>query len=106
MTDITPDVAQEIEATADYITVELDGTLLRVRPVGHWRPSYLRALRTADFDTWAALALHPEDVDVFMEIDATMDEIADFTTRAMSAAGEAPGKSPTPSRSSRTTRRR
>ncbi|MFI8084362.1 hypothetical protein ACIF6L_26610 [Kitasatospora sp. NPDC086009] len=106
MTDITPDVAQEIEATAEYVAVELDGEELRVRPVGKWRPSYIRALRAGDFDGWAALALHPDDVQTFIDVDATLDELGDFTARAMSATGEAPGKSPARSRSSRTTRKR
>ncbi|GAB7187149.1 hypothetical protein ATKI12_6980 [Kitasatospora sp. Ki12] len=106
MTDTTPATAQEIEATADYVAVDLDGETLRVLPVGRWRPSMLRALRTADFDAWASLALHPDDVSRFVELDATMDEIGDFTSRAMSAAGEAPGKSGARSQSSRTTRKR
>ncbi|MFD8315895.1 hypothetical protein [Kitasatospora purpeofusca] len=108
MTDstLTPADAQEIEATANYVSVELDGQALRVLPVGQWRPSFLRALRTADFDTWAALALHPEDVEVFVDLDATMDQIGDFTSRAMTAAGEAPGKSGARTKSSRSTRKR
>ncbi|MFJ9694944.1 hypothetical protein [Kitasatospora sp. NPDC101183] len=106
MTETTPAVAQEIEATADYVAVELTGESLRVLPVGRWRPSFLRALRVADFDTWAALALHPDDVATFLELDATMDELGAFTSRAMEAAGEAPGKSGARSRSSRTTRKR
>lgn len=106
MTETTPATAQEIEATADYVAVELDGETLRVLPVGQWRPSFLRALRVADFDTWATLALHPDDVSVFVDIDATMDELGSFTSRAMEAAGEAPGKSGARSQSSRTTRKR
>ncbi|MFD0276175.1 hypothetical protein ACFVHB_20040 [Kitasatospora sp. NPDC127111] len=105
-TTLTPVDAQEIEATGDYVAINLDGVPLRVLPVGQWRPSFLRALRTADFDGWAALALHPDDVATFVELDSTMDEIGDFTARAMSAAGEAPGKSGARSASSRTTRKR
>ncbi len=107
MTEITPAEAQENEATTTgYVTEELEGTDLRILPAGQWRPSFLRALRAGDFDTWASLALHPDDVDEFTAIDATFDALSGFTARAMSATGEAPGKSRTSSRSSRTTRKR
>ncbi|MFJ4768461.1 hypothetical protein ACIP88_04990 [Streptomyces uncialis] len=106
MTDITPAQAQEIEATEDYVTAPLDGVDLRVRPVGQWRPSYLRALRAGDYDTWATGALHPDDAVTFVEMDATFDSINTFTSAAMENSGEAPGKSGGPSRSSRSTRKR
>ncbi|OKI19310.1 hypothetical protein [Streptomyces sp. CB03911] len=107
MTDISPAEAQENEATSTgYVTAELEGVDLRILPAGQWRPSFLRALRAGDFDAWALLALHPEDVETFVELDATFDALSDFTTRAMSATGEAPGKSRSSSRSSRTTRKR
>ncbi|MGP3750893.1 hypothetical protein [Streptomyces sp. IBSNAI001] len=106
MTDITPAEAQEIEATEEYGTATLNGVDLRVKPVTKWRPSYLRALRQADYDGWAAGVLHEDDVAVFIELDATIDEINDFTAQAMESTGEAPGKSGGRTKSSRSTRKR
>ncbi|WP_406160986.1 hypothetical protein [Streptomyces canus] len=105
-TTVTPAEAQETEATANYSTATLDGVELRVKPVGQWRPSYIRALRLSDFDTWAAGVLHEDDVKTFIDTDATFDEINVFVQAAMESAGEAPGKSSARSRSSRTTRKR
>ncbi|MEV4971961.1 hypothetical protein [Streptomyces scopuliridis] len=106
MTDITPSEAQENEATETYTTASLVGVDLRVKPIGQWRPSHLRALRQADFDAWAAGALHADDVERFIELDATFDEIGEFTSAAMESAGEAPGKSGGRSTSRRSTRKR
>ncbi|WP_405927918.1 hypothetical protein OG554_03715 [Streptomyces griseus] len=106
MTDITPAEAQEIEATEEYGTATLCGTELRVKPVTEWRPSYLRALRQADYDTWAAGVLHEDDVATFVDLDATIAEITTFTSDAMESVGEAPGKSSGRAKSSRTTRKR
>lgn len=106
MSATTPAQAQENEATEAYGTAELCGVELRVKPVTSWRPSYLRALREADYDTWAAGVLHADDVETFIELDGTFDEISAFTASAMESAGETPGKSGAPSRSSKVTRRR
>lgn len=110
MTEMTPEQtpaeAQEQEATGAYGVASLAGTDLRVKPVGQWRPSYLRALREGDFDTWAAGALHEDDAKVFVDLDATFDEIGAFTTDAMAASGENPGKSSGRSGSRRSTRKR
>lgn len=106
MTDITPAEAQEIEATEEYGTATLCGTELRVKPVTEWRPSYLRALRQADYDTWAAGVLHEDDVATFVELDGTIAEITTFTSDAMESVGEAPGKSSGRAKSSRSTRKR
>lgn len=105
-TEITPAEAQETEATEEYVTASLDGKPLRVKTVEYWRPSYLRALRLGDYDTWAEGAMHPDDVDTFIEINATFKAINEFTSEAMSAAGEAPGKSGGPSPRSTRTRKR
>ncbi|MER7922179.1 hypothetical protein ABTY96_03410 [Streptomyces sp. NPDC096057] len=102
----TPAEAQETEATSEFVTAKLGDKTLRVKTVEHWRPSYLRALRQGDYDTWAEGALHPEDVDAFVDADATFKEINEFTSQAMSAAGEAPGKSGGPSTRSTRTRKR
>ncbi|WP_432158642.1 hypothetical protein [Streptomyces sp. bgisy153] len=107
MSETTAAEAQETEAMTDeYNSHDLTGVLLRVKPVSRWRPSYLRALRQGDFDGWAAGALHPDDAEKFVELDATFEEIGAFTTAIMEASGEAPGKSSARSRSSRTTRKR
>ncbi|MYY03061.1 MULTISPECIES: hypothetical protein [unclassified Streptomyces] len=106
MTDITSADAQENEANEEYATVPLDGVDLRIKPGNRWRPSYLRALRQGDYDTWAAGVLHEDDVTTFLELDPTFDEINEFTTAAMESTGEAPGKSSGRAKSSRTTRKR
>ncbi|WP_369147044.1 hypothetical protein [Streptomyces sp. R44] len=102
----TASQAQENEATETYAVATLDGVELRVKPINAWRPSYMRALRQSDFDTWAAGVLHGDDVETFIELDATFDEINEFVGAALEAIGEAPGKSGAPSKSSRTTRKR
>ncbi|MEW1551363.1 hypothetical protein [Streptomyces tsukubensis] len=104
--EITPDEAQEMEATDGYGVAPLCGSDLRVKSVNHWRPSYLRALRQGDYDTWAAGVLHEDDVQTFMDLDATFAEINDFTTAAMESVGENPGKSGARSASRKTTRKR
>ncbi|MFJ6636569.1 hypothetical protein ACIQMR_35175 [Streptomyces sp. NPDC091376] len=105
-TTTTPAEAQENEATDGYGTAKLLGKELRVKNVAQWRPSYLRALRLGDYDTWAAGALHEDDVQTFIDLDATFEEINEFTADAMNAAGETPGKSGGPSTSRRSTRKR
>ncbi|MGW6855800.1 hypothetical protein [Streptomyces xanthophaeus] len=106
MSATTPAQAQENEATQEYGTAVLCGSELRIKPVTAWRPSYLRALREADYDTWAAGVLHEDDVETFIDLDATFDEINEFTATAMESTGETPGKSGARSASSKTTRRR
>jgi len=103
---ITPAEAQETEATEEYVTAKLGEQSLRVKTVEHWRPSYLRALRLGDYDTWAEGALHPEDVAAFIDADATFREINEFTAAAMESAGEPVGKRSAQPRSSRSTRKR
>ncbi|MEV6684449.1 hypothetical protein AB0N28_03740 [Streptomyces sp. NPDC051130] len=106
MSATTPAQAQENEATEAYGTAELCGAELRIKPVTAWRPSYLRALREADYDTWAAGVLHEDDVQTFIDLDATFEEINEFTSEAMASTGETPGKSGRPSASSKNIRRR
>jgi hypothetical protein len=106
MTDTTAAQAQETEATEDYVPLDLNGTTYRVRPGSKWRPSYIRALRGGDFDTWAEGVLHPDDVDTWTEADYLFEDIGEFANRAMTASGEAPGKSSGPRTSSRNTRKK
>lgn len=103
----TPAEAQETEAAEEgYVTASLAGKTIRVKTVENWRPSYLRALRLGDYDTWAEGALHPDDVDAFIEADATFAEINEFTAAAMESAGEPVGKPSARSARSRSTRKR
>lgn len=102
----TPAEAQEIEAAGEYATAELCGVELRVKNSGKWRPSYLRALRQSDFDTWAAGVLHPDDVEKFIDLDATFEEIGAFVSEASQAAGEPVGKPSGRATSSTRTRKR
>ncbi|KDQ65759.1 hypothetical protein [Streptomyces sp. NTK 937] len=106
MTDITPADAQENEANEEYGTATLCGAELRIKPGNKWRPSYLRALRNGDYDAWAAGVLHEDDVQSFIDLDPTFDEINDFTSAAMESTGEAPGKSSGRAKSSKSTRKR
>ncbi|MFB7823879.1 hypothetical protein [Streptomyces hydrogenans] len=106
MSQTTPAQSQENEATETYGVAQLAGIDLRVKPGGQWRPSYLRALREGDYDTWAAGVLHAEDVQTFVDADATFDEINSFVTDAMASTGETPGKSGGSSGSSTRTRKR
>lgn len=102
----TPAESQEIEATDEYGTAELVGVTLRVKSINKWRPSYMRALRVTDFDTWAAGVLHEDDVQTFIDLDATFEEINSFVGEASQAAGEPVGKPRGRAASSRTTRKR
>jgi hypothetical protein len=106
MTDNTAAQTQETEATTEYTEEELNGETFRVKLATKWRPSYVRALRAGDFDTWSEGVIHPDDVDAWNSADPTFEEIGEFAARALSASGEAPGKSSVRSASSRSTRRK
>ena len=105
-TDVTPAEAQEIDALSDYVTVPLADEQLRVKSPSKWRPSYLRAMRQGDFDTWAEGVVHPDDLEAFIDADPTFEEINDFAAAAGNATGESLGKSPVRARSSRGSRRK
>lgn len=106
MTDITAAEAQELEATTDHVAAELNGHEIRVLLPTKWRMSCLRALRAGDVDTWAEGVIHADDLGDFVDADPTLEEVGEFAARAMSATGEAPGKSGRPSTSTRGTRRK
>ncbi|MEU3986183.1 hypothetical protein AB0F77_40010 [Streptomyces sp. NPDC026672] len=106
MSENTPAESQETEATEEYATATLADQELRVKTVGEWRPSYMRALRQSDFDTWAAGVLHPDDLDTFIDADATFTEINNFVAEAAEAAGEPVGKRSGRAASSTRTRKR
>ncbi|MGA4867561.1 hypothetical protein ACPB9J_33550 [Streptomyces lavendulocolor] len=98
--------AQEIEAEGHYVTAELDGEEIRIVPPGAWRQSWQKALAQGQFDFFAEQVIHPEDLDLYFDIDPTNDQFEEFVADAASRSGESLGKSRGPARSSRRTRRR
>ncbi|OKH91725.1 hypothetical protein AB852_28525 [Streptomyces uncialis] len=98
--------ALEVEAEGPYVTAPLCGEDLRIIPTGAWRQSWRRVLQAGNVDAFAACVMHPDDVELYEEIDPTNDEFGDFLAAAAERAGESEGKSRGPARSSRRTRRR
>ena len=98
--------AQEIEATDGYVTALLCGEELRVVPPGQWRQSQQRLLNMGQIDAFAEAVIHPDDIDLYFELDPTNEEIGEFVADAAQQAGESLGKSRGPAPSSRNTRRR
>jgi hypothetical protein len=105
---LTPSQAQEAEAVGDYVTVPVGDTGVEVRilPQGQWRMSHMRLLNTGDLEGWAECVIHEDDIDVFVDLDLTLDEFQDFSLAAAKASGDDMGKSRGRSRSSRSMRRR
>lgn len=104
--EVTAADAQEIEAEGHYVTAELCGEELRIIPPGAWRQSWHRLLNAGQFDDFANLVLHPDDVEMYFDIDPTNNEFSEFVTDAANQSGEGLGKSHGPAPSSRRTRRR
>jgi hypothetical protein len=98
--------AQEAEADSPYVTATLDGEELQVIPPGSWRQSWQRLLNAGQVDAFAEQVIHPDDLELFFEIDPTNAELGVFIEEASRQAGESLGKSRGPGRSSRRTRRR
>ncbi|MFB7605295.1 hypothetical protein [Streptomyces gardneri] len=98
--------AQVLEAEGHYITAELDGDELRIVPPGAWRQSWQTALAAGNFAFFAEQVIHPEDLDLYFEIDPTNDQFEEFVSEAARRSGESLGKSRGPAGSSRRTRRR
>jgi len=105
-TEATPAEAQEAEAEGQYITVELCGEDVQIVPPTAWRTSWQRLLNNGQIDAFAEKVFHPDDFELFLELDPTMEEWIDFTERASRMAGESLGNSRGPAQSSRRTRRR
>ena len=104
--DETPAAAeQRAEATGRHITVDLCGQDVRVVPAGAWRASTNRKIRIGDVDGFMEDILHPDDYDLYIELDPTSDDFTDFVAAAQKASG-GPGKSHGPRSSSRPTPRR
>lgn len=104
--EMTPAEAQEAEAEGHFITVELCGEEVQIVPPTAWRTSWQRLLNAGQIDAFAEKIFHPDDYEVFLDIDPTMQEWLDFTERAAEMAGESLGNSRGPAQSSRRTRRR
>lgn len=98
--------AQQIEAEGHYVTAMLADEEIRVVPPGAWRQSWQTALSNAQFTFFAEKVVHPDDLDLYWEIDPTNDEFEAFVSEAASRSGESLGKSRGPASSSRRTRRR
>lgn len=104
--DVSEAEAQEIEADGNYVTADLCGEELRIIPPGAWRQSWQRLLNAGQVDAFAEQVIHPDDFDLYMELDPTNTEFGDFVGEAAERAGESLGKSRGPAPSSRNTRRR
>lgn len=98
--------AQEVEAEGHYITAILCGEEVQVVPPTAWRASWQRLLRQGMIDEFAEKVFHPDDYELYVELDPTMQEWAEFTQDAGERSGESPGNSRGPATSPRRTRRR
>lgn len=101
-----PAVAQELEAGGHYVTADLCGEPVRIIPPGAWRQSWMRHLNEGRIDDFAGSVIHPDDMDLYDELDPTNDEFGEFVGEAATRSGESLGKSRGPAQSSRRTRRR
>jgi hypothetical protein len=101
-----PPDAQEIEAEGHFVTALMCGEELRIIPPGAWRMSWQRLLNAGQIDAFAELVMHPEDFDLFQELDPTVQEWTDFISDASRQGGESQGNSRGPAPSPRNTRRR
>lgn len=104
--DVTEAEAQEIEADGHYVTTDLCGEEVQVIPPSAWRSSWQRMLNQGNLDGFAEKVLHPDDYELYLELDPTIVEFMEFSQGAASLAGESLGKSSGPAPSSRRTRRR
>lgn len=104
--EVTEAEAQEIEAEGQYVTATLCGEDVQIIPPSAWRTSWNRLLQQGDFDAFAVKVFHPDDYELYMELDPTITEFVEFTRDATTRAGERLGNSRGPAPSSRRTRRR
>jgi hypothetical protein len=104
--EASPAEAQEAEASGHYVTAELLGKDIRVIPPGAWRQSWQRQLSQGMTDVFAEKVIHPDDLDLYFDLDPTNDEFGEFVSEAARLSGESLGKSRGPAASPRRTRRR
>lgn len=98
--------AGEHEATGELIQGELAGKTIYVPPVKKWRASALHKLREGDYQGWAEATLLDDDMDIFEEVDPTIDELEGFFNSISGAMGGNAGNSRASRRSQRSTKRR
>jgi hypothetical protein len=103
---VSPAEAQEIEAVNKYVTALLCDEEVRIIPPGAWRQSWQRLAAQGQIDAFAQIVLHPDDYELYIDIDPTNEEWGEFVTDAAERAGESLGNSRGPAPSSRRTRRR
>ena len=103
---VSPAEAQETEAVNMYVTALLCDEDVRIIPPGAWRQSWQRLAAQGQIDAFAQIVLHPDDYDLYLDIDPTNEEWGEFVTDAAERAGEGLGNSRGPAPSSRRTRRR
>lgn len=104
--DVSEAEAQEIEAVSKHVPGLLCGEEVRIVPPGAWRQSWQRLLNQGQIDAFAEIVLHPDDYELYVELDPTNDEFGELINDAATRAGESLGKSSGPAPSSRRTRRR
>jgi hypothetical protein len=104
--ELTAGEAQEAEAEGQYIIAELCGEDVQIVPPTAWRASWHRMLNQGQLDAFAEKVLHPDDYELYEELDPTILEFLQFTEDAAQRSGESLGKSRGPAASSRRTRRR
>jgi len=103
---VSPAEAQEIEAEGHYITVELCGEDVQIIPPAAWRTSWQRLLNQGNLDAFAEKVFHPDDFELYLELDPTIVEFLEFTQDAAQRSGESLGNSLGPATSSKRTPRR
>jgi hypothetical protein len=109
--EVTAADAQEIEAEGHHVTATLGGVddreeEVRIIPPGAWRQSWQRLLNTGQVDAFAKIVLHPDDYDLYLELDPTNEQFGEMVGEAAERAGESLGNSRGPAPSSRSMRRR
>lgn len=94
--------AEAATDAADVVRVPLGDDEVEVLPVGQWRSRGLRAMRDADFETWAETCCTPAGHATWVAADPTLDECEQFFTDWKRLTGQDPGKSRSSSRPSTT----
>ncbi|MCX4231989.1 hypothetical protein [Streptomyces ortus] len=104
--EVTEADAQEVEAVENFVTGDLCGEEVRMIPPGAWRQSWQNLLNNGQVGAFMEIVLHPDDLEVFTDVDPTNDEVGDLINDVAQRSGESLGKSRGPAPSSKRTRRR
>ena len=89
-------IAAQMSATEPVSVPFGDGeqqVQLRVLPPLDWRQTAMDGMRAGSYNAWARGALHPDDVDKWLELDPTNRQVVAFFNAYKDAAGQAPGES-------------